>query len=456
MTEARTNSASSDASTANADTASPTVREWVDLIRAGDATSSTLVTHYADAIESTDANIHAWVDFSRDTATSQATTLDDIRKRGEPTGSLHGIPVGIKDIYDTADFKTQYGSAIHDQHQPENDCAVVEKLKEAGAMVMGKTVTTEFAFMHPSITCNPHNTDYSPGGSSSGSAAAVAAGHVPLAIGSQTNGSVIRPASFCGVYGFKPSRGIISRRGALATSDTLDQVGVFGADVGDIALLADSLAGYDATDNASYKEPKPQMLQGYLSEPPVEPAIAWLDMPYAGNYSADANEGFEELLSELDSIERLPVPQTFAALIPSHKLIHEYEIVRCLKERIDKHWEQISDTIKPVLLAGKEHTEEQYREALTIKTAAEAWFQEFFNDYDAILTPSALSEAPLMGSTGDPVCCTIWTLCGLPCISLPLLTGTNDLPIGVQLVGAFRQDDRLLRTTRRLIQNLNS
>ena len=157
MAESATNSAGSDTGAAS------TVREWVDLIRAGNATSSTLVAHYADAIESTDANIHAWVDFNRDTATSRATALDDIRRRGEPTGPLHGIPVGVKDIYDTADFKTQYGSAIHDQHQPDNDCAVVEKLKEAGAMVMGKTVTTEFAFMHPSITCNPHNTDYSPG-----------------------------------------------------------------------------------------------------------------------------------------------------------------------------------------------------------------------------------------------------------------------------------------------------
>jgi len=219
----------------------------------------------------------------------------------------------------------------------------------------------------------------------------VAAGHVPLTIGSQTNGSVIRPASFCGIYGFKPSRGIISRRGVLATSNTLDQVGVFARDIGDIALLTDTLSGYDSSDTASYSEPKPQMLQGYLAEVPVEPNIAWLDMPYASKYAEDASQGFEELLSALEGrVERLPTPQSFAALIP---------------------WDQISDTIKPVLQAAKKITDEQYQEALTIKDAAEDWFREFFNDYDAILTPSALSEAPVFGdSTGDPVCCTIWTL----------------------------------------------
>ena len=435
-----------------------TARQCADLIRTGTLTSKSLVRHYTDNINANNETVRAWVDFDEDKAAHQANTLDDIRKRGQPTGPLHGIPVGLKDIYDTTEFATQYGSPVHAQHQPEKDCAVVEKLREAGAVVMGKTVTTEFAFMHPSDTRNPHNAKHSPGGSSSGSAAAVAAGHVPLAIGSQTNGSVIRPASFCGVYGFKPSRGIISRRGVLATSNTLDQVGVFARDIGDIALLTDTLAGYDAADTASYTEPKPQMLQGYLAEVPVEPNIAWLDMPYAAKYSEDAAQGFEELLDALDgNVERLPTPQSFAALLPCHKIIHEYEIVRCLKDQIDNHWDQISDTIKPVLLAAKNHTDEQYQEALTIKTAAEDWFKEFFNDYDAILTPSALSEAPLLGDgTGDPVCCTIWTLCGLPCINLPLLTGINDLPVGVQLVGAFRQDDRLLRTTRHLIRHLNT
>ncbi len=433
-----------------------TVRQCVEHIASGALTSVELVQHSFDIIDKNEPEIRAWASLDKQQALAHANMLDDVRRRGQPLGALHGVPVGLKDIYDTSDFPTSYGSAIYANRRPAKDCRVVEKLKEAGALIMGKTVTTEFAFMHPSITCNPHNTLYSPGGSSSGSAASVAAGHVPLSLGSQTNGSVIRPASFCGVYGYKPSAGIISRQGVLETSATLDQVGVFGRDVADIALLADSLAGYDRNDSASYLAPKPAMLKGYLSEVPVPPTIAWIDMPYADRYSTDAAEGFEELIAAMGgSIERLSAPQSFAALLPCHKIIHEYELVRALEEPIGSHWDSISDTIKPTLLAAKNHTDEQYQEALEIRSAAIEWFAEFFNDYDAILTPSAVSEAPLMGSTGDPVCCTIWTLCGLPCLSMPLLEGANGLPIGVQLVGAARHDDRLLRTTRYVLGQLH-
>lgn len=433
-----------------------TVRQCVEHIAAGTLTSEELVQHSFDLIDKTESEIGAWASLDKQRVLAHAIMLDDVRRRGQPLGALHGIPIGLKDIYDTADFPTAYGSAIYTERRPETDCRVVEKLKEAGALIMGKTVTTEFAFMHPSATRNPHNTQYSPGGSSSGSAASVAAGHVPLSIGSQTNGSVIRPASFCGVYGFKPSAGIISRQGVLETSNTLDQVGVFGRDVADIALLVDTLAGFDREDSASYLAPKPSMLDGYLSEVPVPPTIAWIDMPYADRYTADAAEGFEELITALGgTVERLQAPQSFDALLPCHKIIHEYELVRALDEPITNHWDSISDTIKPTLLAAKQHTDELYQEALEIRLASIEWFGEFFNDYDAILTPSALSEAPLMGSTGDPVCCTVWTLCGLPCISLPLLEGANGLPIGVQLVGARRQDDRLFRTTRYVLQQLH-
>ncbi len=433
-----------------------TVRQCVEHIATGALTSEELVKHSFDLIEKSESEIGAWASVDKPQALANASMLDDVRRRGQPLGALHGIPVGVKDIYDTSDYPTSYGSAIYTDRQPNTDCRVVEKLKEAGALIMGKNVTTEFAFMHPSSTCNPHNTKYSPGGSSSGSAASVAAGHVPLSLGSQTNGSVIRPASFCGVYGFKPSVGIVSRNGVLETSATLDQVGVFGRDVADIALLVDNLAGYDKEDSASYLAPKPALLNGYLSDVPVPPTLAWIDMPYADRFTSDAVEGFEELIAELGgTVERLSAPQSFSALLPCHKIIHEYELIRALDEQITNHWNSLSDTIKPTLLAAKNHSEEQYQEALEIRLAAIEWFAEFFNDYDAILTPSAVSEAPLMGSTGDPVCCTIWTLCGLPCLSMPLLEGANGLPIGVQLVGALRQDDRLFRTTRYVLDQLH-
>jgi len=432
-----------------------TVRQCVKHISSGELESVELAEHHLQLIDQSDADIQAWQSIDPDRARQTAAVLDDMRRRGQPLGALHGIPVGVKDILDTADLPTEYGSPIHTAHQPTSDCRVVEKLKEAGALVLGKTVSTEFAFMHPSKTRNPHNTKFSPGGSSSGSAASVAAGHVPLAIGTQTNGSVIRPASFCGVYGFKPSNGIISRRGAFETSPTLDQIGFFGRDLADVSLLADSLAGFDSEDKASYLAPKPGMLQGYLSDVPVPPALVWIDMPYANLYSEDVVEGFEELLEALGSaVERIPAPQSFSALLPCHKVIHEYEIVRALQSQIENNWDGISDTIKPTLTAAKSHTDEAYQEALTVREAAMDWFVQFFNDYDAIVTPSALAEAPLMGSTGDPVCCTIWTLCGLPCINLPLLSGANDLPVGVQLVGAYRQDDRLMRTARHVLESL--
>jgi len=435
--------------------ATDTVRQCVDLIKTGKLMSQELVQHHLSIIEDNDKSIKAWAVIDKEIALKQANKLDDIRRGGKPVGALHGIPVGLKDIYDTVDYTTSYGSPIHAGHQPEQDCRAVELLKEAGAVIMGKTVTTEFAFMHPSETCNPHNTDYSPGGSSSGSAASVAAGHVPLALGSQTNGSVIRPASFCGVYGYKPSRGIMSRRGVLETASTLDNLGLFGRDLGDLALLADALSGYDSSDSASYIEPKPALLAAYESEAPVTPALAWIDMPYADKYTSDVAEGFNELMAELDGmVERIPAPQSFSALVKCHKIIHEYELIRCLDTQISSNWDQISDTIKPTLTEAKNHTDESYQEALEIRSAAIDWFTPFFHDYDAILTPAALSEAPLMGSTGDPICCTIWTLCGLPCLTMPLLNGGNNLPVGVQLVGALKEDDRLFRTASYVLKHL--
>ena len=435
-----------------------TVRGLVDDITTGALASVDLVEHCLDIVDKTDADIGAWAFLDKQQTLAQAEARDSVRLHGLPVGELHGIPVGIKDIFDTADMPTQRGTAIFKDRQPDADCAVIERLKQAGAIIMGKTVTTELAFMHPSDTRNPHNAVHTPGGSSSGSAAAVAAGQVPLAIGSQTNGSVIRPASYCGVYGFKPSRGIVSRRGALETSNTLDQVGFFGRDIGDIALLADVVAGYDHLDTASYIEPKPKMLQGYLQDTPVDPSYVWIDMPYSSRYSEDAAAGFEELISMLGhKVDRIPAPLSFRALLPCHNLIHEYEILRRLEAECGEHWDQLSDTVKPVLENARNHTDEQYQEALGIRLAADDWFKQFFNEYDAILSASALSEAPLLteAGTGDPICCTIWTLCGLPCINLPLLTGETGLPIGVQLIGALNEDDRLMRTTRHFLADLH-
>jgi len=439
-------------------TAVPTVRESVRLIHEGAATSEQLVRACLDVIDATEPGVGAWVSIDREQALDQAKKLDESRRRGRPLGELHGIPVGIKDNFDTAQLPTRRGTPIYVGRQPDADCAVVEKLREAGAVILGKTVCTEFAWMHPSATRNPHNAAHTPGGSSSGSAAAVAAGQVPLAVGSQTNGSVLRPASYCGIYGFKPSAGIISRRGVFETSATLDQVGVFARDAGDAALLADVLGGYDAADPMSYLAPRPKMLPGYLAEVPIEPNFAWIDeLPYADRYSEATRLGCEELLDRLGAqVERIPAPQSFAGLLECHKVIYDYEIVRCLASEYADHRDLISATAASALESARSRTREDYDAALATLEGAKAWFRQFFYDYDAIVTPAALGEAPpLSDGTGDPVCSTIWTLCGLPCLAVPLLAGDGNLPIGVQLVAGHNEDDRLFRTTRWLLANLN-
>ena len=431
-------------------------REYVQLIKQGVLTSESLVRHCLDVIKQTDEKIGAWAHVDREHALDQARTVDEIRRHGQPTGVLHGIPVGIKDIIDTADFPTEMGSVVFAGRQPESDAAVVEKLKEAGAVILGKTVCTEFAYMHASATRNPLNLRYSPGGSSSGSAAAVAAGQVPLAIGSQTNGSTIRPASYCGIYGYKPTRGIVSRRGVLTTSSHLDQIGVFGLHPSDLALLGDAIGGYDAADSISYLKPRPHTLEGFDSDPPVEPEFAWFDLPYANRYSSSLNEGTLELLAALGKqLDQIPAPQSFAGLIESLRVIYSYELNQNFQTVRENHESMLTSTMRNALESADKITSQQYSDALDVIPAAEKWFSQLFNDYDAILTPSALGEAPLFEQgTGDPICCTIWTLAGLPCISLPLLEGIDDMPIGIQLIGGTNEDDRLFRTTRWVLNAL--
>ena len=435
----------------------PTVREYVTLMLEQRMTSVSLTESCLKNIDASDGQIHAWTHTDPEHAIQQATSCDDQRKRGMPTGDLHGIPVGLKDIFDTADYPTENGSRIYADRRPESDCAVVEKLREAGAVVLGKTATTEFAFMDPTDTVNPHDHNRTPGGSSSGSAAAVAAGHVPLALGSQTGGSTIRPASFCGVFGFKPSRGLISRRGVFRTAGTLDQVGMFARNMEDIATLADAIQGYDHADSMCYLAPRPRMLEGYLSEPPIEPNFAWFELPYADRFSEATRTGCEELLSELGGrVEKLENPPFFQEFLEAHQTIYDYEIFRSLEFERSSHPELLSDTVKPALERAQLVTEESYNQAMETMENANQWFRQFFHDYDAVITPSAIDEAPLLSenSTGDPICCTLWTLCGLPCISMPLLEGANGLPIGVQLVGGYNEDNRLLRTTRWLLNQL--
>ncbi len=432
--------------------------EAAGQIRSGMLSSVDLVRACLDRIEQTDGELRAWAHLDPDHALAQAAEADRIRKAGHALGPLHGVPVALKDIVDTRDFPTERGTPIYKGRQPDRDATLVERLVEAGAVIMGKTVTTEFAFMHPAETRNPHNPAHSPGGSSSGSAAAVAAFHVPLAVGTQTNGSVIRPASFCGTFGFKPTRGVISRSGVLQTSETLDQIGVFGRSLEDVALLADAIGSYDQRDPLSIPRPRPQMLAGAREQVMVEPDLVWLDMGYHDRLTADAREGLDEVAAALGGrVERLPVSDKLEALVAVQQVIHEYEIVRHLEREFTENRDQVSETLQPVIERARRIGDDQYEEALEVMASAIVFFDGFFKDFDAIIAPSAAGEAPRFGEgTGDPVFCSIWTLCGLPTLNLPLLVGENGLPVGVQLIGAVEEDDRLLRTANWMLNTLQS
>jgi Asp-tRNA(Asn)/Glu-tRNA(Gln) amidotransferase A subunit family amidase len=432
--------------------------EAAQKIREGWLTSVELTKACLDRIEQTDGQIKAWAHVDRDHALAQAKEMDDIRMHGRAMGPLHGIPVGLKDIIDTKTLPTECGTEIHKGRQPSVDATIVNRLYEAGAVILGKTVSTELAFVHPAETCNPHNPEHSPGGSSSGSAAAVAAFHTPLAIGTQTNGSVIRPASYCDLYGFKPSRGVISRTGLLQTSNSLDQVGVFGRTLEDVALLSNAIGSYDPQDEKSFARPRPDMFAGAQEKMEIEPDFAWFDLPFADRLSQDSIEGFEEVLSTLsDRVTRIQAPETFIGLLDTQRIIHEYEINRQQADVFENHWDQISNTLKPVIERARTITKEEYEYALDVMQQTQSFLADFFLDYDAIITPSSTGEAPLLssGNTGDPAFCTIWTLAGAPCVTIPLLAGSNNLPIGLQLVGGYEEDNRLLRTANWLLTKLD-
>ncbi|MGZ2257323.1 amidase [Roseobacter sp. A03A-229] len=417
-------------------------------IAAGRLSSQQLVRSCLDRIAETEDGLRAWAHLDPEAAMAQAAACDTHRQAGLATGPLHGLPVGLKDIIDTGDMPTQRGTPIFAGRQPDEDARVVEMLREAGAVIMGKTVTTELAFMHPSETRNPANPNNSPGGSSSGSAAAVAAGHVPLAVGTQTNGSVIRPASFCGTFGFKPTRGTIPRTGVLQTSKSLDQLGTFARTLEDAAILADVLSGYDQRDNESFSHARPNMAAGARGTPPMEPDLVWFDLPFYDRLSDAAREGLERVMELLGPrITRMEPADQLSELVAVQARIHEYEIVRHQQAVFDDHWDQISETLKPIISRARQISDAEYDDALAVKSSAEAFFAEFFTEFDAILAPSAAGEAPRFGDgTGDPIFCTLWTLAGLPAVTMPLLVGETGLPIGVQLIGPAHKDDRLLRT----------
>jgi len=427
------------------------------LMRDGTLGSEELVEACLARIREVDAEVQAWAFLDPDYALSQARAADQLRLSGQAIGPLHGIPVGIKDIFDTADMPTENGSPIHAGRAPSRDATAVVRLRTAGAVIMGKTVTTEFAYFSPGKTRNPHNCEHTPGGSSSGSAAAVAAGMVPLALGSQTNGSTIRPAAYCGVVGFKPSHGLISRHRVCALSRTLDHVGLFGRTVEDVALLAEQLAGYDEADPDTRPRAAIPFATVASEEPPVPPVFALVKTPMWERADGDTTEGFAELAEELgEQVEEVVLLPSATAAWELHQIIMSAEMAVNLEREYNLGRNRISEKLRKQIELGRDVRAIDYQRALArIAPIHESFVELFQQRYDAILTPAAPGPAPKgLDATGDPSFCTLWTLCGMPAISLPLMQARSGLPIGVQLVGPRGGDARLLRTARWLMEKL--
>jgi Asp-tRNA(Asn)/Glu-tRNA(Gln) amidotransferase A subunit family amidase len=425
--------------------------EAARLIRDGIISSEQLVESCLARIREVDPQVQAWAFLDPDYAVAQARARDQLRLSGQPTGPLHGIPIGVKDIFDTADMPTENGSVIHAGRTPSRDATAVSRLRAVGAVIMGKTVTTEFAYFSPGKTRNPHNPEHTPGGSSSGSAAAVGSGMIPLALGSQTNGSTIRPAAYCGVVGFKPTHGLISRHRVSALSRTLDHVGLFARTVDDIALLSEQLVGYDEADPDTRPRASIPFQTVTREEPPLAPMFALVKTPMWERADSDTKEGFAELAAHLDG--RVEEVELFPSAIEAwelHQIIMSAEMALNLEHEYTVASEQLSDKLRNQIEQGRQVAAFDYQRALTrIAPIHESFLELFQQRYDAILTPAAAGPAPKgLAATGDPSFCTLWTLCGMPCISLPLLESVNGLPVAAQLVGPRYGDARLLRTAR--------
>jgi Asp-tRNA(Asn)/Glu-tRNA(Gln) amidotransferase A subunit family amidase len=428
-----------------------TAGEAARRMREGLLTAEELVAACLERIRQTEPVVQAWQFLDEKYALDQARAADERRRSGESVGALNGIPVGIKDIIDTADMPTENGTVLHQGRMPRADAAVVRQLRAAGAVILGKTVTTECAYFSPGKTRNPHNPEHTPGGSSSGSAAAVAASMVPLALGSQTAGSTIRPGSFCGVYSFKPTHGLLPRTGVLQLSRTLDHIGLFARSVDDIALLAEELAGCDDGDPDTQPRARVPFAGVAGEEPPIAPRIGFLKTPHWERTDADLKEGYAELVEALgEHVEELELFPSAHAAWEWQRLVMDAEMAANLEPLFLTGKDKLSTRLRELIERGREVKAVDYQRVLKALPAVRETFDELFMErYDAILTPSALGAAPKgLSATGDPVFCAPWTLFGLPAVNVPLLRGANGLPIGVQLVGRRNFDARLLRTAR--------
>ncbi len=421
---------------------------------AGELTSEELVRSCLDRIEAREADVKAWVHVAADAALAEARTLDASRARGEIKGPLHGIPVGLKDIIDTADMPTEYGSNLFAGHQPERDAFVTKLLRDAGAVVLGKTVTTEFAMSGARATRNPHDPGRTPGGSSSGSAAAVADGMVPVALGSQTGGSMIRPASFCGVHGYKPTFGSISRTGVFSLSRRLDHLGTYARSLKDLALVSDAVMVHDGEDY-EMRYHAGRDLTGALAAPlEAAPRMAvFKGAPWA-TLEAGTEDAFNALLQRLGGVGDIAVPAPVDEALDVHVTIMDASTAANPGRYLADADKLLAETVKRIS-AGAGIAAADYVAAIDKAEAIRHSLDRLFADVDVLLTPSAPGEAPEgLTFTGNPVFQKIWTLAGMPSLNLPVMTGPNGMPIGLQVIGRRGRDAALFQAAKWIEEQL--
>jgi len=429
--------------------------ELVGKLRTGDISSVDLCKTYIKRIDKYEKDVKAWAFFDKKILLEKAEEADDYRKSGKPIGSLHGLPVGVKDIVGTLDMPTECGTVFRKKMSSSQDAEVVNLLKTAGAIVMGKTETAELAYIHPGKTRNPHDYTRTPGGSSSGSAAAIAAHMTHLSIGSQTGGSIIRPASYCGVVGYKPSYGLISRSGVLKTSEKLDTIGVFGKTVEDVALLAKTLIKKDLYDPATIHFAADDMLEVCKKGPIFEPKFIFYKTDKWKNIDKESQKAFEFLIKNFKkNIEVFDTPSYFKDIPGYHQIIHETDLANNFQVYYKKDKNKLSKEMRDAIGRGMKYSAKEYTDAIDFMKQSYESYKEVFEDYHGVITPSSSGVADKgLTSTGSADFQKIWTYLGLPTISLPLLTGENNLPLGVQLVGNKLDDLRFLGTANWLEKN---
>jgi len=417
-------------STGSADLRRLGAAEAARLIAAGDLSSAALVAACLERITEREETVRAWAHFDAGAALAQARARD----AEPPRGPLHGVPVGVKDIVDTADLPTERGSAIHAGRRPGADAACVARLRAAGAVILGKTVTTEFAYFSPGPTRNPADPARTPGGSSSGSAAAVADAMVPVAIGSQTAGSVIRPAAFCGTLGLKPTRGLVDLTGVMALSGNLDTLGWFARDTEDLALLGAVLA--DEWPDAG--------------EASGAPAFALARTPWWDRADADAQGAVTRAAGRLAaagaSVRDLDLPARFAALPEAQEALMAFDMARSLAHEREHHADELSDVLRAFLERGDTIGRAVAGDAVALGAECRALLAEHLEPGETLLVPAVSGEPPGFddGVTGDPLFCRAWTLLGVPALSVPGATGSRGAPVGVQFVAPARGDAALV------------